>query len=111
MATIRNLPFLSEVEQLILLAVLKVEGEAYAVPIRRLVRTETGIDLPRGTVYVTLDRLEQNGMVASWESKPLAIPGGKKRRLFRLLPAGMAALRASTRATQRMLEGTTLAKG
>jgi PadR family transcriptional regulator len=110
MAVVKDVALLSEVEQLVLLAVLKIKDDAYAVPIRSLVREETAIDLPRGSVYVTLERLEEKGLIASWASGPQAVPGGKSRRLFRILPAGMAALRASTRAMQQMIAGTSLAR-
>jgi DNA-binding PadR family transcriptional regulator len=101
---------LAEVEQLVLLAVLRLEREAYAVPIRELIRTAGGVDLSRGSVYITLDRLEQKGFVTSAFSAPTAEPGGKGRRIFRVLPAGMSALRAARRALDRLSEGTSLAR-
>lgn len=113
MASDKRFILLSEVEQLVLLAVLKIraDAEAYAVPIRRLIQQEAGVALPRGSVYVTLDRLEQKGLLESWLSEPTSAPGGKARRVFRLRPAGMAALRSSTKAMQRMTAGTVLVKG
>jgi DNA-binding PadR family transcriptional regulator len=113
MASVDDVPLLSEVEQLVLLAVLKLdaEGDAYAVPIRAMVRRETGIDLPRGSVYVTLQRLEHKGLLKSWMSDPVAVQGGKARRVFGLRPAGMTALRTATRAMRRMAAGTSLARG
>lgn len=112
MATIKDVALLSEVEQLVLLAVLKLNAEdAYAVPIRALVTKETGIDLPRGSVYITLDRLEQKGLISSQMTEPVAVKGGKARRVFALKPAGMTSLRAATRAMNKMTAGTVLAKG
>jgi DNA-binding PadR family transcriptional regulator len=102
-------PLLGEVEQLVLLAVLRLGDEAYAVPIRALIKDETGVELSRGTVYVTLERLEQKGYVGSWFSDPQAIRGGKARRIFRPKPAGLSAARASKRAVDRLADGTVLA--
>ncbi len=102
---------LGEVEVLVLLAVLRLEDEAYAVPIRGLVEREAGVRLSRGTVYVTLERLESKGYVFSWFSEPTAVRGGKARRLFRLKPAGLKALRGARRAVDRLAEGTVLASG
>jgi DNA-binding PadR family transcriptional regulator len=99
---------LGEVEQLVLLAVLRLEGEAYAVPIRALIEREAGVELARGSIYVTLERLEQKGCVESWFSEPIAEPGGKARRLFRIRPAGLAALRAARRAFERLSANTVL---
>ena len=101
---------LGEVEQLILLAVLRLEGEAYAVPIRDLIEKHAGVTLARGSIYITLERLEKKRLVESWFSDPTGEPGGKARRLFRILPAGVTALKASQRALQRLSAGTVLGK-
>ncbi|HVT46821.1 MAG TPA: helix-turn-helix transcriptional regulator [Vicinamibacterales bacterium] len=101
---------LGEVEQVVLLAVLRLGDDAYAVPIRTLVKEEAGVDLSRGTIYVTLERLERKGYVTSWFSDPRAVRGGKARRLFRLKPAGVAAVRASKQAVDRLAEGTVAAE-
>ena len=101
---------LGEVEQLVLLAVMRLEGDAYAVPIRALIAREGAVRLTRGSIYVTLDRLEKKGLVESAFSEPEAVPGGKARRLFRLRPDGLAALKAARRAVDRLAAGTILAK-
>jgi PadR family transcriptional regulator len=101
---------LGEVEQLVLLAVLRLEGEAYAVPIRDLIDRDAGVTLSRGSIYITLDRLQKKGLVESWFSEPTGEPGGKARRLFRVRPPGMAALKAARRAVDRLSAGTALQK-
>ena len=101
-------PRLGEVEQLILLAVLRLGKEAYAVPIRDLIAREAGVRLTRGSIYITLERLESKGLVESWFGDPTGEPGGKARRLFRMKPAGTAALRAARRAVDRLSAGTVL---
>jgi DNA-binding PadR family transcriptional regulator len=104
-----NMPratLLGEVEQLVLLAVLRLGDEAYAVPIRELIARDAGVELSRGTIYVTLERLEQKGYVTSWFSDPQAIRGGKSRRFFRLKPAGVSAIRAAKRGLDRLAAGT-----
>lgn len=101
-------PLLGEVEMLVLLAVLRLGDEAYAVPIRALIKADVGVDLSRGTIYVTLERLERKGYLTSWFSDPQAVRGGKARRIFRLKPAGLAAVRASKRGIDRLAAGTEL---
>ena len=101
---------LGEIEQLVLLAVLRLEGDAYAVPIRDLIERLTGLVLARGSIYITLDRLQKKGLVESWFSEPTGEPGGKARRLFRIRPAGLAALKAARRAIERLSAGTALHK-
>ena len=101
---------LGEVEQLVLLAVLRLDGEAYAVPVRELILKETEVDLPRGSIYVTLDRLEEKGFVDSWFGDPRAEPGGKARRLFRITPSGLTVLTSTRRAIDRLSAGTAIAR-
>lgn len=110
MATRSSSVLLGEVEQIVLLAVLRLGDNAYAVPIRALVKQTVGVDLSRGTIYVTLERLQRKGYVTSWFSDPQAVRGGKARRLFRLKPAGVAAVRASKQAVDRLAEGTVVAQ-
>jgi len=101
---------LGEVEQLVLLAVWRLTGEAYAVPIRALIAKDANVTLSRGSIYITLERLETKGLVESWFGDPTAEPGGKARRLFRILPAGIGALRAGRRAIDRLASGTPLVR-
>lgn len=101
---------LGEVEQLVLLALLRLDREAYAVPIRELIARDAGVELTRTTVYVTLDRLEQKRLVESYFSEPTGAPGGKARRMFRLRAEGLAALKAARRAADRLAAGTPLAR-
>ena len=110
MARRQGSPLVGEVEQLVLIAVLRLGEDAYAVPIRSLVHDEAGIALSRGAVYVTLERLEAKGYVTSWFTEPIAVRGGKARRMFRLTAAGLAATRASKDAVDRLAAGTSLAR-
>ena len=83
---------LGELEQLVLLAVQRLEGEAHAPAIREAITDRTGIDLARGTVYVTLDRLDRKGYLSSRFGEPTAERGGKAKRLFRVTAEGRRAL-------------------
>jgi PadR family transcriptional regulator PadR len=110
MARRQGNPLVGEVEQLVLIALVRLGEGTYAVPIRALVEQETGLALSRGAVYVTLERLEAKGYVASWFAEPIAVRGGKARRVFRLTPAGLAAARASKAAVDRLAAGTSLSR-
>lgn len=95
----RNAPHtdaLPAFEQLVLLALLSLEGEtAYGMNIRRILREHAGRDVSVPTVYSALDRLESRGFVASRLGQATAERGGRAKRLFRVLPAGERALRDS----------------
>ena len=101
-------PYLGELEQLLLLAVIQCgqcgEG-AYTVPIRALLEERGGRHLTRGALFTSLDRLESKGLLRSWMGEPLAIRGGRARRYFAVTRAGLQALRASRAAVATMSEG------
>jgi PadR family transcriptional regulator PadR len=99
---------LGEVEQLVLLAILRIGAGAYAVPIREELQRHGGVSLSRGTIYVTLDRLERKGYVRSAFADPTPEPGGKSRRMFTIERAGLAALRTAQRMHDRLRAGTPL---
>lgn len=99
---------LGELEQLVLLAVMHQPDEAYAVSIRDEIEARTGISLARGSVYVTLDRLDRKGFVSSWMGEPTAERGGKAKRCFKLTPLGRKALAAAESAVGRMRQGVTV---
>jgi PadR family transcriptional regulator PadR len=105
---VSNHRLLGEVEQLVLLAILRIGDGAYAVPIREELVRHAGVSLSRGTIYVTLDRLERKGFVSSWFDEQTPEPGGKARRCFRLERDGLMALRAAQRMVDRLRAGTPL---
>ncbi len=96
---------LGSFEHLVLLAVARLGQDGYGVTIRHEIERRTGRAVAAGAVYVTLDRLEEKGYVASWEGEATARRGGRAKRHFRLRPAGARALRASRRLLERMWEG------
>ena len=93
---------LGEFEQMVLLAILQVEGETYGVPIVEEIERRTGRSVSRAAVYVTLRRLEKRGLLTSWMSDPTGERGGKARRCVRVEPEGAELLRESRRAMDRM---------
>ena len=96
---------LGELEQLILLAVLRLETEAYAVSVREQIVDQSGVQVSRGTVYVTLDRLEKKGHLESWFADPTPERGGKAKRYYRVTPLAVRALETSRTALDRMWQG------
>jgi DNA-binding PadR family transcriptional regulator len=97
--------FLGELEEMVLLAVLRLGAGAYGAAILRELDEQAGRDVPRGSVYVTLDRLEAKGLVASRAGEPTAQRGGRAPRLVAVTEAGLAQLRRTRDARARLLEG------
>jgi DNA-binding PadR family transcriptional regulator len=96
---------LGEFEQLVLLAIVRLEGDVYGVPIVEEIERRTARSVSRAAVYVTLRRLEQKGLIASWMSEPTAERGGKPRRCVRVEPEGARLLSESRQALEGMWEG------
>ncbi|REJ81142.1 MAG: PadR family transcriptional regulator [Acidobacteria bacterium] len=93
---------LGELELYVLLAAASLGDDAYAVSIAREIHEQTGRRIHRATIYVTLQRLEKKGLVASYLGEPLPQRGGKARRLVQVQPAGIAALERTRTALSRL---------
>jgi DNA-binding PadR family transcriptional regulator len=94
-----------EFEQLVLIAIVRLEDDAYGATIRREIEARTGRRLTISAVYTTLDRLEQKGLLRSWIGDPTAERGGRRRKFVALQPAGARALRDAYRAYTGMTAG------
>lgn len=100
--------FLGELEQVVLLAVARLEGEGYGVSIRREIERRTGRAVTVGSVYATLARLEDKGLLSSREGEPTPRRGGRARKHFRISSDGVRALRASRGMMERLWDGVEL---
>src|SRR3954454_2627344 len=96
---------LGELEQVVLLAVLRVGKDAYGVPVHDEIQRRAGRDLTLGTIYKTLTRLEDKGLVTSRIGEPTPERGGRRTRCYAVTPAGRRELQASIRTLRRMAAG------
>ena len=96
-------------EELVLLALVRLKDEAYAVPIRQDLTKRTGTEVAMGAVYATLDRLEDKGMVRPQESVPEKGRLGRPRRYLEICPLGIDALARTHSVRRRMWQGIDLA--
>jgi DNA-binding PadR family transcriptional regulator len=90
-------------EQIVLTAVVALGDNAYGITIHRKVQE---LSKPKpvtlGAVYVTLDRMEAKGFVASVLSDPTPQRGGRSKRCYRLEKKGEHALRESAVVARRL---------
>jgi PadR family transcriptional regulator PadR len=98
-------PYLGELEQHILLVILRLGDEAYANPIGELLSTAAARQVARGALYTALERLEVKGLVRSTMGDPLPERGGRARRYFTVTAVGMRALRHSRRVLLGLWDG------
>ncbi len=83
---------LGDFEQLILMAMIRLGADAYGVSLRQEIESRTGRTISAGALYTALDRMEKRGFVTSRLGEPTPARGGKRKRLYTLLPAGERAL-------------------
>src|ERR1700733_14421287 len=98
---------LGQFEQLVLTAILTLRDDAYGVSIHakaeELARPKS---VSLGAVYVTLDRLEDKGMIASRLADPTPERGGRAKRCYRLEGLGERALQESAITAKRIWDAT-----
>ncbi len=98
-------PYLGEFEYAVLLAVIRLGDEAYAVPMRELIEDRTGRPVARGALYTALERLEAKGCLRSRMGDPTPERGGRARRYFSVTPLGLRALKSTHAAFASLTKG------
>jgi len=97
---------IGQFEQLVLTAILTLDDDAYGVTIHsRVQELARPKAVSLGAVYVTLDRLEDKGLVASWLSDPTPDRGGRAKRCYQLKALGERALKESALTAKRIWDG------
>ena len=79
---------IGEFEQLILMALIRLGPGASGVGLRTEIEARTGRGVSAGALYTALNRLETRGFVASRLGEPTPERGGKRKRLYSVLPSG-----------------------
>jgi DNA-binding PadR family transcriptional regulator len=102
---------LGELEQLMLLAILRLGDEAYGVTIREELAARAGRNVAPGALYTGLERLETKGLITSRMSDPTPQRGGRAKRHVTVTAAGRAALARAMQAYERLLDGLDLKRG
>jgi len=102
---------LGHFELIVLLAVLRQADEAYGVPIARAIEESTGKPVILASVYNTLDRLEQKGLVRSTIGQPTAERGGRAKRYFSITSSGLREVRAAKKALTILWRGIPIHEG
>ena len=95
----------SDFEQQVLLAVWRLDSDAYGASIRDELERRTGRGVSQGAVYTTLMRLEKKGHVRSRMSDPTPVRGGKAKRFFAITEAGRQGVQQARAAMNRLWEG------
>ena len=102
---------LGHFELLVLLALLRHGDEAYGVPIAHAIEQSTGKPVILASIYNTLERLEEKGLVASKMGEPTSERGGRAKRYFAITAAGLRAVRAAKKALTQLWRGIPVHEG
>jgi len=94
---------IGQFEQLVLTAIMTLREDAYGVTIQaKVAELARPREVSLGAVYVTLDRMEEKGLVASWLTDPTPERGGRAKRCYRLEAVGERALQDSVVTAKRI---------
>jgi PadR family transcriptional regulator, regulatory protein PadR len=98
-------PSLGDFEQLVLLALIRLGDTAYGVSIHNEIRRRARREVGVAAVYKTLERLETKGLAASTVGEPTSERGGRRKKFYKIQPAGRRALKAAISSLWRMTYG------
>jgi PadR family transcriptional regulator PadR len=96
---------LSDFELLILIALIRLEPDAYGVPIAHEIQERSKRSVALGSVYAVLERLEKHGLVRSELGEATAARGGRAKRFFHITAKGLRQTRATRESLIRMWDG------
>jgi len=95
--------YIGEFEELVLLAILSQGDNAYGVTIHEALEEATNRAITVGSLYTTLSRLEEKGLVQSWVGEPTAERGGRAKRHYKVKGSAQALLREVQLARRRLM--------
>ena len=83
---------LGELEELVLLTVASIEGEAYGISIQNFLEEQAGRKVTIGALHSTITRLEEKGFLKSSVGGATKERGGRSKRLYNLTTSGKEVL-------------------
>ncbi len=97
--------YLGEFEQIVLLAMIRLNKNAYGMTIRMEIDERIGRSVSIGAVYTTLERLEKKGLIVSKRGESTPQRGGKAKRYFHPTTAGKNKLKEARKNLETMWQG------
>ena len=83
---------LTKLEELVLIAVLRLKDKAYGISVFNYIVDLTGNKVSVSSVYFPLERLVRKGYLQTFMGEPTAKRGGMSKRYYKLTKAGVIAL-------------------
>jgi DNA-binding PadR family transcriptional regulator len=97
---------LGELEEQVLLILVRLDGESYAVQVAESLAELTGREMSAATAFMVMRRLEQRGLLVSRVGDPDPEWGGRPRRFYKVrLKAVQPLLKSSREARMTLWTG------
>src|SRR5262245_14188600 len=106
-----NAVHLGQFDLMVLLAVMRLGDDAYGVTIAGELEEQTGREVVIASVYATLERLQDRGLVSSSLGAATPERGGRAKRYFRITSAGVREVRDTRQSLMSLWKGLPELKG
>jgi PadR family transcriptional regulator PadR len=103
--------YLGQFEFMTLVAMMRLEDEAYGVAIAKEIGKASGHDVALASLYLTLGRLEAKGLIESRRGEPTPERGGRAKTYFSVTAKGIREVRDARRALIKLWDGVPALKG
>lgn len=85
--------YLGEFQEIIMLAILVLDDNAYGVSIKKELKKRLNRDCSRGALHTALMRLQEKGLITSEMGGADAKRGGRRKRYYTVTNKGKVALK------------------
>ena len=96
---------LTKLEELVMLAIWRLQDSAYGVQIKNKVKEIGGKEYFYNTLYTTFDQLTRKGYLTKHFGEPTAVRGGKRKVYFKITKKGRGALENAFQQHRRIWAG------
>lgn len=96
---------LTKLEEMVLIAVLRLKDNAYGISVYNHIVELTGNDVSVSSVYFPLERLVRKGYLQTFMGEPTAKRGGMSKRYYKLTKAGVKALQENRSLNETVWKG------
>lgn len=99
---------LGELEQLVLMAILRLDNRAYGIEVRQLLLDEVSRDVSIGALYTVLNRLETKAFLVAKVGESTAERGGRAKKYYSVTAVGQQSLKAAMATIDTLRDGLAL---
>lgn len=104
----KTMKYLTRQEEIYLLAIWRLQGDAYGVQIKKQVTEMTRKEPSYGALYFTLEQLFKKDFVDRTVGDPTPVRGGCSKIYYQLTPKGKEALKAAYELHHSIWDGVTV---